>query len=71
MTDPTVTNIDEARALADELAQYCHECCKDGSLAVIDSLIEGMTVSFLIRLLFCIAPVYMLKKLRIKIESNV
>ena len=64
MANPPTTIID------DLLKEY-DEHFKEGSFAVIDSLIAGVTASFLVRLLFCIAPVFMLKKLRIRIETDV
>ena len=63
MTNPPTTIID------DLLKEY-DEHFKEASLAIIDSLIAGITTSFLARLLFCIAPVFMLKQLRIKIENT-
>ena len=63
MANPPTTIID------DLLKEY-DEHYKEGSLVIIDSLIAGITTSFLVRLLFCIAPVFMLKKLRIEIENN-
>lgn len=62
MTDPDIRLL---------LEKAYHERYRDGSLDLIDTIIEGLNDSFLLRLLFRIAPAYTLKKLRVKIETNV